>query len=128
MDVLGIDVDLGRQWRPRTHQGHRAGEHVEQLRELVEGVLAQPGADLGHPRVLAELEQRPVGLVAVGEARELVVRTDGHAAELPDPEPGRGPADALLAIERRTAVLLAHEQRHHEQRQPQENQQDEGAA
>src|SRR3712207_8784075 len=39
---------LGRQ-RPRSHEGHLAPHHVEQLRELVQGVAAQQTAERRRP-------------------------------------------------------------------------------
>ena len=54
---------LVRERRARTHEGHRAAQDVEQLRQLVERVAAQEAADARHPRVAADLEQRAGGLV-----------------------------------------------------------------
>ena len=66
-DVAVVAFDLLRQRRARTHQAHLAGQHVDQLRQLVQGPLAQPPTDPGHPWIVTDLEQQTVVLVPVGQ-------------------------------------------------------------
>ena len=75
-------VEVAHGQRARAHQRHLAADHVDQLRQLVEREAAQEAPDPGHPRVLADLEQRARLLV---ERLELVLDLLGvlaHRAEL----------------------------------------------
>ena len=61
--VLGVLGNLVRQRRARADDGHLAQKHVEELRELVDGVLANEPADLGDARVVLHLEHGASDLV-----------------------------------------------------------------
>ncbi len=83
--------------RAGTHEGHRPVQHVEQLRQLVEGVLAQEPADRCDPRIAAVLCEGEV--VAVGvEAEPVSVRN--HRPELVDAERLPIGAEPLLGEQR----------------------------
>jgi len=68
--VLG---HLGGERRARAHAGELAHEAVQELRELVYGVLADELADPRHARVVLDLEQRAVGLVEFLELGQALV-------------------------------------------------------
>ena len=57
----------------RPDQRHVPAQHVDQLRQLIQRVPAQPAAGLGHPGVPAHLEQDPVHLVVGFQIRLLRV-------------------------------------------------------
>lgn len=91
---------------------HLAKEHVEELRELVDGVLADELADLGDARVVPHLEHGAGDLVLALELGEALVGVLVHAAELPHAEGGQaavavGLAHADLAVERIALALQA---------------------
>ena len=110
--VLGVLRHLVGQRRARAHDGHLAQEHVDELRELVDGVLADELADPGDARVLFHLEHGAGDLVLPLELGEALVRVPVHAAELPHAEGGQaavavGLAHADLAVERVALALQA---------------------
>ena len=90
--------------RPRADERHLAAQHVEQLRQLVEREAAQEAADRRHARVVADLEQRAVGLVVL---LELVLAAASasrvHRAELEAGERRAADARAHRAVEHRAA-------------------------
>ena len=99
--VLG---DLGGQRRARADAGELACEAVEELRELVDRVLADELPDARDARVVLDLEERAVGLVQVGELRQALVGVLVHGAELVHVEGADLPvatdaADALLGVQ-----------------------------
>ena len=99
--VLG---HLGGERRARAHAGELAHEAVQELRELVYGVLADELADPRHARVVLDLEQRAVGLVEFLELGQALVGVLVHAPELVHVErshlaaPPDAP-DALLGVD-----------------------------
>ena len=102
--VLGVLRDLIRQRRTRAHDGHLAQEHVQELRELVDGVLADEPADLGDAGVFLHLEHGAGDLVLLLELGEAIVGVLVHGAKLPHAEGsqaavGAGLANADLAVE-----------------------------
>src|SRR3989442_1573905 len=70
-----VAIDDEGHLRPRADDAHVAGEHVQELRQLVEAEAPEPPADPRDPRVAG----RAGGL---GVAREV----DVHRAELEHPE------------------------------------------
>ncbi len=72
-----VALDLVGDRRPRPDQRHLSLEHVDELRQLVEGPAAQPAADGGDPGVVLRLEGGPVDLVEVGDLVETLVGADG---------------------------------------------------
>ena len=107
--VQQLIVALGQ--RARTHQRHVAAHHVEQLRQLVDGEPAEELAHLGHARVVADLEQCAVGLVAVLKLNLQLVGPHAHGAELEAIERVLLNAHAAAAVEHRAAVGEPHRQR-----------------
>ena len=108
--VAGVELgrelgDLLRQRRPRADQAHRAAEHVEQLRQLVEAGRPQEAPDARDPRVVLHLEQRTAALVGRRQLGEPRLGVDDHRAELEDLELGSVTADADLPEEHRAAIL-----------------------
>src|SRR5205807_6443412 len=75
---------------------HLAAQHVEELRQLVDGVAAHEAADAGAP-VLA-LDSADAG-VAGGELDRPGVFADAHAPELGEVERAATAPDAALAVE-----------------------------
>ena len=119
--VLGVLRDLIRQRRPRADDGHLAQEHVRELRELVDGVLADEPADLGDAGVVPHLEHGAGDLVLLLELGEALVGVFVHGAELPHAEGGQaavavGLAHADLAVERVTLALQADGRGEHQAR------------
>ena len=109
---LGVLGDLVGQRRARADDGHLAQEHVDELRELVDGVLADEPAYLRYARVLLHLEHGAGDLVLPLELGEALVGVPIHAAELPHAEGGQpavavGLAHADLAVERVALALQA---------------------
>ena len=109
---LGVLRDLVGQRRARADDGHLAQEHVHELRELVDGVLADELADLRDARVVPHLEHGAGDLVLPLELRQALVGILVHAAELPHAEGGKaavamGLAHADLAVERVALALQA---------------------
>ena len=45
--ALGVAVDLDLHGRARAHERHLAAQHVDEVRQLVDRVAAQPGAGAG---------------------------------------------------------------------------------
>src|SRR6185312_2443472 len=60
---LGEADDVAHGKRTRPHERHVAEEHVEELRELVDGGGAEEAADAREPRILLHLEHGPRRLV-----------------------------------------------------------------
>jgi hypothetical protein len=98
-------------------------DHVEELGKLVDAPVAKQTTDAGHPRVVADLEQRPVGFVAVGEHREPPVRIRHHRAELVHLEVPAPHPDARLMEEHGTLREL-HGDRDHEEQGGEQHQQE----
>ena len=110
--ILGVLLHLARQRRARAHDGHLAQEYVEELRELVDGVLADELPDLGDAGVLLHLEHRAGDLVLPLELGEAFVGVPVHGAELPHAEGGQaaigaGLTHSDLAVERVALALQA---------------------
>ena len=119
--VLGVLRDLVGQRRARAHDGHLAQEHVDELRELVDGVLADELADLRYARVVPHLEHGAGDLVLLLKLGQALVGVPVHAAELPHAEGGQaavavGLAHADLAVERVALALQADGRRQHQAR------------
>ena len=110
--VLGVLLNLARQRRARAHHAHLAQEHVEELRELVDGVLTYELPDPGDAGVLLHLEHGAGDLVLLLELRQALVGVLVHGAELPHAE-GRQAAVAVglshsdLAVEGVALTLYA---------------------
>ncbi len=85
--------------RARTDQAHVALEHVPELRQLVEGELAQQAANGRDPRIGLGLEDRAGHLVEVGDVAAALVRVLDHRPELVEHEGSAVQPDALLLEE-----------------------------
>ena len=114
--VLGVLRDLIRQRRARAHHRHLPQEHVQELRELVDGVLADEPADPGDAGVLLHLEHGAGDLVLLLELIEAFVGVLVHGAELPHAEGrqaavGAGLPYSDLAVEWAALALQADERR-----------------
>ncbi|EAU61758.1 hypothetical protein STIAU_7234 [Stigmatella aurantiaca DW4/3-1] len=99
LELLDEDRALG----TRPHQAHVAAQHVEELRQFVDGVLAQEGANGRAPRVLQ------AGHPGAGH-----LRVRAHGAELEDGEGAPIDAHALLGIENGPPAGELHQQRRHQ--------------
>ena len=109
---LGVLGHLVRQWRARAHDGHLAQEHVDELRELVDRVLADEPADLGDAGVVLHLEHGSSDLVLLFKLGQALVGVLVHGSELPHAERGQaavgaGLAHANLAVEGVALALQA---------------------
>ena len=76
------------QRRARAHHAHVALEHVQELRELVDGVLADELPDLGDARIVLHLEHGACDLVLLLELGEALVGVLVHGAKLPHTKSG----------------------------------------
>lgn len=56
--MILVEVDLSRLMRPRSDERHLSSQHIEELRELVDGVLLDEGPDDRLPRVVSDLVER----------------------------------------------------------------------
>ena len=118
---LRVLLDLARQRRTRAHDGHLAQEDVDELRKLVDRVLADELADLGDAGVFLHLEHRAGDLVLLLELGQALVGVLVHGAELPHAE-GREAAVAVglthadLAVERVALALQADGRGEHQAR------------
>lgn len=120
--VLGVLRDLIRQRRSGANHGHLTQKHIQELRELVDGVLADELPDLGDAGVLLHFEHGAGDLVLLLELGEALVGVLVHGAELPHAEGGQaavavGLAHANLTVERVALALQAdcrgkHQTRH----------------
>ena len=109
------------QRRARADDGHLAKENVDELWELVDGVLADELTDLRYARVILHLEHGAGDLVLPLELGETLVGVFVHASELPHAEGGQaavavGLAHADLAVERVALALQADSRRQHQAR------------
>ena len=93
-DLVDVELALG----ARSDEGHVAHEHIPELRQFVEVVLAQCAANGGETRV---------AIVAGKELRTLGFGVGVHGAEFIDEERPSAAPDALLAEESRAAVAAA---------------------
>src|SRR2546429_2533958 len=53
LDEPAIHLTMGHRVRARTDHAHSPLQHVDELRQLVEGVAAQEGAEAGHALIVA---------------------------------------------------------------------------
>ena len=88
--------------RPRADDAHLSGEHVEQLRQLVEAGAAQDAAERRHARIVAHLEHRPVHLVQAIQRGALLLGAVSHGAELQHRERMAVEAAPALHVEHRS--------------------------
>lgn len=72
------------QRRAGTDQGHAAGEHIEELRQLIEAESAEEPPEPGHAGVVAHLEEDGVPGIAVAslELVETALGIGDHRTEL----------------------------------------------
>src|SRR5690606_26042850 len=88
---------------PRANKGHLSSKHVDQLRQLIQAVLAQRPSDPRDSGILAHLEQHAVALGKIEQSGELRLRVAAHRAELQHAEGLAVQADAVLSEHRGTA-------------------------
>lgn len=83
----------------RANHGEVAGEHVQELRHLVEGGVAQEATDARHARVVVNLllALPDLELLGVEVALGVVVRVGVHGAKLEDADGPAALPHALLA-------------------------------
>src|SRR5271156_3574130 len=93
--------------RPRPHNAHIPLQHIEQLRQLVEAVLAQEPADPGDPWVVLHLEENAGALVLGSEFSFGLLGIQHHGAELVAGEDRALLADPLGDIKHWAPVLEA---------------------
>src|SRR5438067_245909 len=96
--------------RARADQAHLALEDVDQLRQLVEGSLAEETPDARDARVVGDLEEARL-LVEVGELVLEGLGVVDHRAELDDLEPSPIAADARLPEEDPATRVELHSER-----------------
>src|SRR5439155_25629551 len=105
-------LDLARDGRARAYDGHLAAEDVDELRELVDAVLANEAADGGDPRIALHLEDRAVHLVLRDELGLELLGVDHHRPELEHEEATAMEPHALLLEEHRPARRELDDERH----------------
>ena len=89
--------------RARADEAHLAAQDVQHLRDLVEREAAQERPDARDARVVLDLEERALGLVATLELRLLGLGVGAHRPELDHPELLLVQADSAVAVEDRPA-------------------------
>src|SRR5437870_1197165 len=89
-------IGLGGHERTRADDAHLTAKDVEQLRELIDRVLAQYAPDGRDAGILGDLEHRPAGLVEVQQLGLAGVGALVHRPELEHLERLVTPADAAL--------------------------------
>ena len=100
-----VEGDLAGDLGPRSDQAHVAEQDVEELRQLVDGVAAQPLARLGDPRVVLHLEQQGALAELALQLGDQGLGVDDHGAELEAAELLAVAPDPGLAEEDRAAVV-----------------------
>src|SRR5690606_26265087 len=98
-DELAVLLIVGDGVGAGADDGHVAAQHIEKLRELVQGGAAQKGAEWGDAAV-----------VALGLGNGVAVFHDGHAAEFPDLDGAAVHAVAFLPEQRWPGGSEAHAQ------------------
>lgn len=93
--------DLVGQRRARTDHSHLSKKNVDELRKLINGVLAQELAHLGDARIVLHLEHGAVHLVAALQLLKTLVRILVHTAKLIHGELMHAP----VAVRARNALL-----------------------
>jgi len=122
MRVRSVLRHLARHLGPRADDAHVAAHHRPELRQLVEGVLAEHSAEARHPGVVLDLEQQRRAAGAGDHLVDLGFGVQAHGAELVDGERLAAQAHALLPEEDRAAVVELDRQRHREQHRGQQGQ------
>src|SRR6202049_759519 len=102
--VVAVLFHLAWQGRPRTDQGHLPAQHVPELRQLVQRMAPYSAPRRRHPRVLADLEEHPVGVMEVPEVVLFLLGADSHGPEFPHPESLAMDADTFLPVEHRSST------------------------
>ena len=92
------------QRRTRTDDAHVAAQNIEELRQLIQRILAQESAQPGDARVVGDLEQHAVALVHVHHVGAPLLRVAHHGAELDAAKDAALLADALRGVEDRAAA------------------------
>ena len=87
----GVEVNVFPDLGPGTHQAHVPDENIDELRQLVQLVLADVIAGTGHPRVMSADGDKP-----------FLVRAHPHRAELEQAEILVTTADSYLTVEHRS--------------------------
>src|SRR3984957_7954027 len=98
-----------RQLGPRSNQTHVAAQYVDQLRQLIEFVLAQEPPEPGHP-----------GVAPLGEAGPVFLCVDRHGSELENGKEDTIASDALLTEDHRAWSLVAEEHGREQEQGPEE--------
>src|SRR5512146_1716810 len=97
-----VAPNFDRNRRAWSHERHLAGEHIEELRQLVEAESTKQPPDPRDSRIVSQLEQPAVGIrVEVSNRRALAFGLVRHAAKLPHHEVAAAKSDATLAKEDR---------------------------
>jgi hypothetical protein len=89
--------------RARAHERHLAAQHVQHLRDLVEGEAAEQPSDPCHARVVTQLEEGAVGLVRLLQLRLPLGGVGVHRPELQHRELSLAEPDAAVAVQDRPA-------------------------
>src|SRR5439155_18981082 len=105
-----VQRHLARRGRSWPDDAHVPLQHVPQLRQLVDAPAADERADERTPRVIADLEDRALGLVVLQQLVELSFGARPHRTELPAAELLAAAPDSNLAEERRAAAVLQPDQ------------------
>ena len=86
----------------RADQAHVSFEHVPELGQFVEAVVAEEVADAGDARIIRDFEDWPLAFVVRAQFFAEVISASEHSAELVADETAAPPAVAQAAIEDRT--------------------------
>src|SRR5882672_7752481 len=101
LDALVEEIHVPQRHGARPDEAHLTGQHVEELRKLVEAAATQEAARSRDPRVVGDLEDGARGLAQVLELRLSPAGVFHHRPELHHPEAPLVEADPLLHEEDR---------------------------
>ena len=93
------------QRRTRADNAHIASQNVEELRQLIERILAQEAAEAGDAGIVGDLEEHAVALVHVHDFGATLLCIQHHSAELDAAEDHALFADAIRGVEDRAGRI-----------------------
>lgn len=120
--VWGVLFDLRCERRPRPHEAHLTAEHVDQLRQLVEAVLAKNPPQSRYAGVIGNLEKNRASFIARQQAALQMVGVDNHRSEFVHGERDPVPAYSPGQVENWTACFDADQKSNRRNQRPERQQ------
>jgi hypothetical protein len=109
-------INLRREGRTWPDETHRSGQHIEELRQLVDAGRPEEPPDAGDTGVVRDLEERAVTLVLVALVAKSFLCVNAHRPQLEHHDRSSITPDALLGEQGRPPIAELDHQRgeHHE--------------